>query len=277
MLYKLSLEPELPRCICFGRFMQANGWNHRGTTTLRNLLLIFVSGSAEFVIDDRKYNVTRGCQLLIPAGSHYVANAGKSCEYYFLHFSEELAQVSERPSERLELSRSIEVETQKRPDCYLTVLNDINDSYTQILMLLTEMDRLRSIDRAEEQYLFQLDFVRLLLTLSTMTREDAGQNNGLSERVRIYISENITKPLTLTGLSAHFGVSKSYLLRLFKRDCHMTVTAYINNAKLDLAVKLLYSSMMNVSEVAYHLGYSDTGYFSRIFRKRFGKPPSALK
>ena len=269
LLYKLSLEPELPRCVCFGRFMQANGWNHRGTTALRNLLLIFVSGSAKFVIDGNKYNIRRGCQLLIPAGSHYVANAEESCEYYFLHFQDELAPVSERPSERLELSRSIEVDTQKGPDCYLTVLNDINDSYTQILMLLIEMERLRSIDRAEEQYLFQLDFVRLLLTLSTMTRADARQGGGLSERVRIYISENITKPLTLAGLSEHFDVSKSYLLRLFRRDCHTSVTTYINNAKLDLAAELLCSSMMNVSEVAYHLGYPDTGYFSRIFRKRF--------
>ena len=81
--------------------------------------------------------------------------------------------------------------------------------------------------------------------------------------------ENITKPLTLSGLSEHFDVSKSYLLRLFRRDCHTSVTTYINNAKLDLAAELLCSSMMNVSEVAYHLGYSDTGYFSRIFRKRF--------
>ncbi len=185
------------------------------------------------------------------------------------HFQDELAPVSERPSERLELSRSIEVDTQKGPDCYLTVLNDINDSYTQILMLLIEMEHLRSIDRAEEQYLFQLDFVRLLLTLSTMTRADARQGGGLSERVRIYISENITKPLTLAGLSEHFDVSKSYLLRLFRRDCHTSVTTYINNAKLDLAAELLCSSMINVSEVAYHLGYPDTGYFSRIFRKRF--------
>ena len=48
-------------------------------TTLRNLLLIFVSGSAKFVIDGNEYNIRRGCQLLIPAGSHYVANAEESC------------------------------------------------------------------------------------------------------------------------------------------------------------------------------------------------------
>ncbi len=277
MLYKLSLSAELPRCICFGRFIQTNGWNHSGKTAFHNLLLIFTGGSAKFNIDGTEYSVSRGYQLLIPAGSHYFACTDKNCEYYFLYFSEKLMSVSERPSECLKLSRSTEVAAQKSHDCFLVPLCNINDAYTQILMLLIEMEHLRRIAKSEEQYMFRLDFVRLLINLSSMTRADTEQKSDLSERVRTYIYENITMPLTLGTLSEHFGVSKSYLLRLFKRDCHMSVVAYINASKLDLAAELLFSSMMNVSEVAYHLGYSDVGYFSRIFKKRFGKPPSALK
>ena len=277
MLYKLKIEPELPRCICFGRFRQNTGWNHRGTQTERNLLLIFISGDARFTIDGEITTVKHGDQLLIPAGSRYTANTVEGCEYYFLHFTDELEIVSTRPSERLSISRTINIEDQKKPVCFLPAVQDVNENYTQILRLLIEMNRLKSINRPEEQYLFQLDFSRLLLILSIRTRDDEREKSELSERVRLYIGENITKPLTLTGLSEHFGVSKSYLLRLFKRDCGMSITAYINAAKLDLAAELLQSSMMNVSETSDYLGFSDSGYFSRIFRRRFGTPPSALK
>ena len=49
-------------------------------------------------------------------------------------------------------------------------------------------------------------------------------------------------------------------IRTLRRDAGMTQESL---------AELLCSSMINVSEVAYHLGYPDTGYFSRIFRKRF--------
>ena len=279
MMYKLPAGAELPKCICFGRFRQKNGWNHRGRTTDRNLLLIFISGDARFTIDGEVTEVKHGDQLLIPAGSRYTANTVGGCEYYFLHFTDRIVSVLSRPNERLNISRTINIEDQKKPECYLPAFQDISNDYKQIMLLLIGMDRLRSIDRAEEQYLFQLDFSRLLMTLSIQCRNDndEGRVDGLSRRVRLYIGENITKPLTLAGLSEHFGVSKSYLLRLFKRDCGMSVTAYINAAKLDLAAELLQSSMMNVSETGDYLGYSDPGYFSRIFRKRFGVPPSELK
>ena len=277
MLYKLKTEPELPRCICFGRYRQNVGWNHRGKKTDRNLLLIFINGDARFTIDGKIMTVKHGDQLLIPAGSRYTARTDEGCEYYFLHFTDELEMVSERPSERLEISKTINIEDQKKPDCFLPAVQDINGDYAQIIRLLVEMNKLKATNRPEEQYLFQLDFSRLLLMLSIMTRDDEREQSELSERVRLYIGENITKPLTLTGLSEHFGVSKSYLLRLYKRDCGMSVTAYINAAKLDLAAELLNSSMMNVSETSDYLGFSDSGYFSRIFRKRFGVSPSMLR
>ncbi len=42
------------------------------------------------------------------------------------------------------------------------------------------------------------------------------------------------------------------------------------------ARELLISSQLNVSEVAFEVGYSDPLYFSRIFRKHFNVTPSSL-
>ena len=54
----------------------------------------------------------------------------------------------------------------------------------------------------------------------------------------------------------------------------MSVTTYINCVKLDYAAQLLRTGEMNVTQIADYLGYSDGGYFSRLFRKRFGICPS---
>ena len=83
--------------------------------------------------------------------------------------------------------------------------------------------------------------------------------------------------MTLNGLSEHFRYSKTFLLMLFRQSFHTTVTEYINNEKLDCAVRLLRTSIMNINEISDYLGFSDPAYFSRLFKKRFGICPSRYK
>lgn len=53
----------------------------------------------------------------------------------------------------------------------------------------------------------------------------------------------------------------------------MTATEYINSVKLYYACELLRNTNMNISETAFYLGYSDVSYFSKRFKKLFGRSP----
>ena len=53
-----------------------------------------------------------------------------------------------------------------------------------------------------------------------------------------------------------------------------SATDFINTIRLKKSVDLLATMEFNVSEVAYAVGYNDPKYFSRIFKKQFGKAPS---
>ena len=93
-------------------------------------------------------------------------------------------------------------------------------------------------------------------------------------KILLYIQIHYTEPLTLTSLAVRFGVSKSYVARLFRTCLSTTVSAYIHSVKMQHAAEMLKLSALNVSEIAEYLGYSNVYYFSRLFKKYYFVSPS---
>ena len=57
----------------------------------------------------------------------------------------------------------------------------------------------------------------------------------------------------------------------------MTIVAYINMLRIDLAKGLLVSSNANVNEIAYQVGFESPKYFFRAFRAATGETPAAFR
>ncbi|MCX2679812.1 helix-turn-helix domain-containing protein [Galbibacter sp. EGI 63066] len=75
-------------------------------------------------------------------------------------------------------------------------------------------------------------------------------------------------------LAETLGISQRQLYRKLKAVSGSTVHEYITRVRMDHAENLLLNSDMNVSQVAYKVGYSEPSNFSRTFSKRFGCSPS---
>lgn len=72
-------------------------------------------------------------------------------------------------------------------------------------------------------------------------------------------------------------VTKTYFIRLFKQEFAQTPVQYINRKKVERAQLMLFTSDCSVKEVAYKLGFSDYGYFIRLFRKMTGITPQEYR
>lgn len=88
-----------------------------------------------------------------------------------------------------------------------------------------------------------------------------------------YIEEHFREPISLSELADMANISLRHFTRLFRNTYHMTPISYINSLKLNYACGLLKNTTMSISEVSYSSGFSDSNYFSRIFKKFFGKTP----
>ncbi|TNJ61013.1 AraC family transcriptional regulator [Paenibacillus hemerocallicola] len=81
---------------------------------------------------------------------------------------------------------------------------------------------------------------------------------------------------SIAELSREIGISPSYLCLIFKKTTGMTVIQYQNRIKIGKASDLLRSGEYNITAVAERLGFKDIYYFSRLFKKMMGTPPSYI-
>lgn len=91
-------------------------------------------------------------------------------------------------------------------------------------------------------------------------------------KILLFLNEYHTN-ITLDTLSKHFNRSKSHISHLFKKKSGETIRAYCNNLKLEDAKKLLTSTNLSITEIAFNSGFCDTSYFIYLFKQKFGISP----
>ena len=93
-----------------------------------------------------------------------------------------------------------------------------------------------------------------------------------------YIDDNIEDDtLGITELCTALAMSRTQLHNKIKSLTGRSTSHFIRGIRLKRAKSLLVDSSLNISEVAYAVGFSNPQYFSRSFSKEFGGPPSEFR
>ena len=89
-----------------------------------------------------------------------------------------------------------------------------------------------------------------------------------------YIDASYGKPeLTLEEVAAAVQVSPGYLSRLLKRETGFSFVDYLTRVRINKAMRLMGDPAVKVYEVAAAVGYQSQHYFSRAFKRVFGRSP----
>lgn len=84
--------------------------------------------------------------------------------------------------------------------------------------------------------------------------------------------------LDLETMASSLMLSQVQLYRKVKLFVNQGPIAYLKAYRLQKAIELLANSnVLNISEIAYRVGFTDPNYFSRVFSSRFGQAPSAYR
>ncbi|MBQ6554307.1 MAG: helix-turn-helix transcriptional regulator, partial [Firmicutes bacterium] len=76
------------------------------------------------------------------------------------------------------------------------------------------------------------------------------------------------------SIAASLYMNSSYLSTVFTAHTQQRFVDYLTNVKLRRAAWLLRNTNLKVTDIAERLDYKDMGYFSRLFKKKYGITPS---
>lgn len=263
-----------------GRVTQSKGYWHKGNILKNHLLIVFTRGQLSMKVADEVYNVNGGDALFIHSGTQYAPLESAGCEYYFFHFS----TPDSKPNET---KFKIGV-TNHLPDGEYSISYTFDVSPVIEVRTLTKSIDLRVqnvLDRVSKTNVWQNDTEKLLLDcylreLLTLLNADRSQSHGVDQNLRKiirYIDQNYKTDISLSSLAFTFGISQSYVARLFKENLHTCSSDYINGVRIRHACDLLLNSKLTIGAIAEKVGFNNQYYFSRVFKTRLGITPNQFR
>lgn len=118
-------------------------------------------------------------------------------------------------------------------------------------------------------------FAELLASVQEKSQESPA--GSIVRKAKKYIHEHLGDSFTLQDAADFLKVSQEHLSRTFRKETGISPIEYIKNEKIRIACELLKSSPLSCKEILAELGYENSSYFARIFRKSVGKTPNEYR
>ena len=97
--------------------------------------------------------------------------------------------------------------------------------------------------------------------------------NSLGYQIHRYVDSQPVTALSVSLVAGYFGISESYLARVFKRTFGYSLTSYFIERKIGEAQTLLMTTDLSTAEISRRIGYKSPSYFTKAFVHRVGLPP----
>ncbi len=158
--------------------------------------------------------------------------------------------------------------TRKNPFCTVSRFTELSDLLSSLLEL--------SDDPYEAS---QFRCQSLLYEFFSLLLQNANTNaiTAPVETAKHIIKFNYNTDLTLTKLSARLNLNPTYFSRLFKEKTGLSPKQYILKIRIKRAKELLSNTQYTVKEISNSIGFSDSLYFSRLFKKYENFSPLAYR
>ena len=108
--------------------------------------------------------------------------------------------------------------------------------------------------------------------INTVALESSSENSD-RYRIREALNGSVYEKADLDVISERLHISKSNIIRIFKKSYGVTPYEYLVSLKIATAKILLKDTQMTIKEIAEKLCFSDEHYFSNVFLRRTGSRP----
>ena len=108
--------------------------------------------------------------------------------------------------------------------------------------------------------------------------EEQKQSSRLSDHVREYVNHHYgSADVNVNMLGDHFGMTPSYLSKIFKKETGGRLSEYISSVRIAAAKQLLEGTTKSIADISTQVGYIDSNAFILAFKKKEGITPGQYR
>jgi AraC family transcriptional regulator of arabinose operon len=158
-----------------------------------------------------------------------------------------------------------------------TVVRTVPDMYGTV-GLITEIIRSMEYDETDASLLRAGGAAwHLLSSVASSRAVTVGGTDDAIGRAVAYLREHVNRRVNVPELAAMAGMSPSYFAALFKRFTGVPAITYQTRLRMASARDLLDTTARSIEDVSQAVGYDDSFYFARQFKRIHGVTPSAYR
>jgi AraC family transcriptional regulator of arabinose operon len=269
-LVAAAVRQPVTRDLCvthIGHFSAAGGhFVERKHGTSEHVLIVCISGAGTCRLAGNEWRMEPGSVLFLPPKQYHIYAADERFPWTicWVHFRGQRANDYRRALGVSDAAPLLSVGDpavlfEAFEDTFQHVTHGFNEA--ALIGLSTSFTRLLGLARVHQH---RSDFrshpaERRILKALALMRDD------------------LARPWTLRELAGEAHLSIPHFTELCRRQAGMPAIGLLTRLRLQHAMNLLQQGSHNVAEAAAAVGYDDPFYFSRLFRKHMGTPPSSCR
>lgn len=226
------------------------------------LIHLVLSGKGSFRLGNKDFVLQAGDVFLIKPSQlcTYSADPDDPWEYIWVGFNGACAN---KLVAKLPFSDAAPVHHARNPEILRDALKEIYQS--------------RGMEAYDEAMMVGYLYL-FIAALMKETREGEQRAASSSSQYVLnaikYIQFNYSHDISIDDVAKSVGVSRSHLYRVFMSNVGKSPIDYLTEYRINEACNLLRTSNLSIAEIATSVGFFDQFYFSRVFKKAVGVPPS---
>jgi len=217
---------------------------------------LVTNGSAVLKIYENKHEIREGDIFFAFPGCPYEIEGTDDLKYIYISF---MGSCVGKLFENLEIS--IEKPVYRNFDSVLELW----------LSSIVRVNQLNANILTESVLLYTLSFINN----KSESVELKENSETFFDLIVDYIDNHYKDPdISLGKVANVFSYTEKYVSHIFKKNMKIGFSTYVNNLRIQYAHELIAKFQMSVAEIASLCGYSDSLYFSKVFKKRVGTSPT---
>ena len=108
-------------------------------------------------------------------------------------------------------------------------------------------------------------------------KQEVIKNRILAEQIRKYIETHYMEDICLQDVAEQFRYSDAYFCRFFKQNFDKNFIVYLSELRIEKAKELLADVTVNIKDIGQKVGYRDSSYFTKVFKRIVGVTPSEYR